>query len=144
MINIAINQSVFEASATKIQPQHATNTWYSRQSREVAPTRAALLIAKIQLVAQVSKGRYTLGDKLQQHVAATRRFVCAGEFCENLCLRNIILSLQQVAKNQIRQNLCDLLLRQNSVAETKIFTKILLYTRSDLSLRRVAVTCCCN
>ena len=65
---------------------------------------------------------YTLGNKLQQHVAATdhsmctgratswsnkvrshvaatNRFVCTGEFCENLCLRNTILSLQQVAKN---------------------------------------------
>ena len=30
---------------------------------------------------------------------------------------------------------CDLLQRQNSVAETKIFTKILQHARSDLSLR---------
>ena len=33
---------------------------------------------------------------------------------------------------------CDTLLRQNSVAETKIFTKILQLTQSDLLLRRVA------
>ena len=48
---------------------------------------------------------------------------------------------------QILSNLifCNMLLRQNSwYAETKIFTKILQYTRSDLSLRRVVVTCCCN
>ena len=32
----------------------------------------------------------------------------------------------------------------NSVAATKIFTKILQYTRSDLSLQRVAAICCCN
>ena len=32
----------------------------------------------------------------------------------------------------------------NSVAATKIFTKILWYTRSDVSLQRVAATCCCN
>ena len=37
-----------------------------------------------------------------------------------------------------------MLLRQNSVAETKIFTKILQHTRSDLSLRRAVATCCCN
>ena len=37
-----------------------------------------------------------------------------------------------------------MLLRQNSVAETKIFTKILQYTRSDLSLRRAVAICCCN
>ena len=41
-----------------------------------------------------------------------------------ICLHNRILLLQQVAKNQIRLNLCDLLRRQNSVAATKIFTKI--------------------
>ena len=41
-----------------------------------------------------------------------------------ICLHNRILPLQQVAKNQIRLNLCDLLRRQNSVAATKIFTKI--------------------
>ena len=77
------------------------------------------------------KGRYTLGDKLLQHVAATDHSMCTGratsgsnkvrrqiascvpeKFCENLCLRNRILSLQQVAKNQIRMNLCDLLRRQ--------------------------------
>ena len=40
--------------------------------------------------------------------------------------------------NQIRQNLCDLLWRQNSVGETNIFTQILQYTQSgcrwDVSL----------
>ena len=40
--------------------------------------------------------------------------------------------------NQIRQNLCDLLWRRNSVGETNIFTQILQYTRSgcrwDVSL----------
>ena len=61
------------------------------------------------------------GDTSQRQIAS-----CVQEkFCENLCLRNrIFLSLQQVAKNQIRLNLCDLLRRQNSVAATKIFTKI--------------------
>ena len=49
---------------------------------------------------------------------------CVENFCENLCPRDRILSLQQVAKNQIRLNLCDLLRRQNSVAATKIFTKL--------------------
>ena len=55
-------------------------------------------------------------------------------FCENLCLCNRILSQRHVAKNQIRQNLCYLWRRQNSVAQT----------RSDLSLRCVAATCCCK
>ena len=58
---------------------------------------------------------------LQRQIAS-----CVLEnFFENICLRNRILSLQRVAKNQIGLNLCDLLQRQNSVAATKIFTKIL-------------------
>lgn len=89
----------------------------------------------------MSKGRYTLGvvtdhsrctcqatsfsNKVRRHVAATNRFLCTGNFFENICLQNRILSLQRVAKNQIGLNLCDLLQRQNSVAATKIFTKIL-------------------
>ena len=39
--------------------------------------------------------------------------------CENLCVCNRILSQRHVAKNQIRQNLCDLSRRQNSVAEPR-------------------------
>ena len=72
------------------------------------------------------KGRYTLGNKLQQLVATTCRRdkslrVYRRFFCENhyLCI-SWILSQQHVAKNQIRQNLCDLARQQNSVAETKI------------------------
>ena len=58
---------------------------------------------------------------LQRQIAS-----CVLEnFFENICLCNRILSLQRVAKNQIGLNLCDLLQRQNSVAATKIFTKIL-------------------
>ena len=39
---------------------------------------------------------------------------------------------------------CNLLRRQNSISETKIFTKILQYARGDLLLRLLAATCCCN
>ena len=69
------------------------------------------------------------------HVAVTNQFVCSGEFCENFCRCNRILSPQQVAQIQSDLIFCYLLQRQNSVTETKIFTKILQYTRSDLSLR---------
>ena len=61
------------------------------------------------------------------------------------CLCNRILLPRQVA--QVLSNLifCNMLLRQNSwYAEIMIFTKILQYTRSDLSLRHVVATCCCN
>ena len=86
---------------------------------------------------------YSSGDKLQQHGEATRRsnkslrvhwrifvkiFVFATKFCR--CNKS--------EKNKIRLNLYDFLRRPNSVAATKIFTKILHYSRSDLSLRRVA------
>ena len=64
--------------------------------------------------------RYTLGDKLQQHG-------------ENLCRCNWILLPQQVAQFQSDLIFCNLLQQQNSVAETKIFPKILQYTQSNLS-----------
>ena len=58
-------------------------------------------------------GRATsCSNKVRRHVAATNRFVCTGELLWNLCLRNRIWSLQQVAKNQIILNLCDVLRRQ--------------------------------
>ena len=91
------------------------------------------------------KGRYTLGDKLQQLVAATR--------CSDKSLRvywrifvKIFVAATEFVAATIQSDLifCDLLQRQNYVAETKIFTKILQYTRSDLSLRRVASPCSCN
>ena len=92
------------------------------------------------------KGRYTLGDKLQQHVVSqitpcvkVGRLVaatCRGDtsqrqiascvvenFCENLCLRNRIFSLQQVAKKFAATKFC---------CSDKDFHKILQYTRSDL------------
>ena len=73
------------------------------------------------------------GDFLQRQIAS-----CVLEtFCENLCGCNRILSPQQVAQCFF---FCDLLQRQNSVAETKIFTKGLQHTRSDLSQRHMGAT----
>ena len=93
------------------------------------------------------KGRNTLGDELQQQVAETdhsscagrasccsnklslRRiawtsgFVCTGDFLVKICLCNRILSPQQVA-----QILSDLIFLRH-VAVTKIFAKIVQYTR---------------
>ena len=60
-------------------------------------------------------------------------FVAATEF--------VAATSRMIAQIQSDLIFCDLLQRQNSVAETKIFTKILQYTRSDLSLRRVALPC---
>ena len=86
--------------------------------------------------------------RLQQHGEATRRSHKSlrgyWRIFVIICLRNRILSLQQVEKNQIRLKLYDLLRRQNSVAATNIFTKFLQCKRSNLSLQRVSVTCCCN
>ena len=39
----------------------------------------------------------------RRHIEATNLFVYWIIFCENLCLRNIILSQQQVATNQITE-----------------------------------------
>ena len=79
------------------------------------------------------------GDTSQWQIA-----VCVLEnFCENLCLQqNFVAATSR--KNQIRLNLCDLLWRQNFVAVTKIFAKILQYTPNDLTLQCVAATCCWN
>lgn len=85
-------------------------------------------------------------------VAAANRLVCTGRFLRKS------LSLQHVAKNQIRQNLCELLRRQNSLqrqifipkspVHTKPFVPAMrrcnyspdLHTKSDLSPRLVART----
>ena len=96
----------------------------------------------------------TLCDKL-----ATDHSVCTGRAtsCTHMSLRQIAscvletflksLSLRQnfvAATSRKKKTLCDLLGRQNSVAATESFTKGLQYTRSDLSLQKVAATCCCN
>ena len=78
------------------------------------------------------------GDTSQRQIASC----VLQKFCENLCLCNRILSPRQVAQILSDLIFCNMLLRQNSVAETTIFTKILKYTRSYLWLRCVA--CCCN
>ena len=44
-------------------------------------------------------------DTSQRQIASFAR----ENFCENLCLRNRILSQHHVIKNEIKQNLCDLL-----------------------------------
>ena len=113
------------------------------------------------------KGRYTLGDKLLQHVAATNYSVCTDRAtsCSNKVWRHVAatnrfvctgeslwkyLSPQQnfvAATSRKKSNQTEsvrLVAATNSVAATKIFTKILQYIRSDLSLQRVAATCCCN
>ena len=67
-----------------------------------------------------SKGRNSLSDKLQQPTLATHcsNISCVLEkLCGNCCLSNRILSLQQVAQNQVRLNWC--------------------FTRSNLSLQCV-------
>ena len=83
----------------------------------------------------------------------TRKSTVLENFCENLCHiqgaagghipATVLLSpqrpSQQVAQNQIRLSLCDLLRPKNSVAETKISRKILQYTQGDSSLLRSVV-----
>ena len=106
---------------------------------------------------------YTLlqsSEHTRRQVAATNHSVCTGS---NLLRRDrslpaywriivkiLSLQLQQnFAPQRVAQILfdlisCDILLRQNSVAETKILTKISQNPRGNLSLRRVAATCYCN
>ena len=89
---------------------------------------------------------YRTGNKLLQYIVATHRSDKSLRVCWRIfvSLCNRILSLQQVAQILCDLIFCNMLLQQTSVAETKIFTKILQYTQSDLSLWWVAVTCCCT
>ena len=89
---------------------------------------------------------YRTGIKLLQHNVATHCSDKSLRVCWRIfvSLCNRILSPQQVAQILSDLIFCNMLLQQTSVAETKIFTKILQYTQSDSSLRCVAVTCCCN
>ena len=140
------------------------------------------------VLAKKSQGLYTLGDNLQQHVAAKIALFVTGSlrswrYCVGARLKfwlrsrvpkkgsrdeaveiprisrkpsnltrlysapppvKIFVSTTEfcrsnmhVAKSQITLNWGDLLRRQNSVVETRIFAKILQYTRRDLSLRPV-------
>ena len=102
-----------------------------------------IVIARLIIIIIYCNSWNTLGEMSPQHVGVTNHHGCTGwviscrnklydmsqlhiasclleNFCGNLCLSNIILSLQQVA--QILCNLIssNLLQWQNSVAETKI------------------------
>ena len=113
------------------------------------------------------KGRYTLGDKLQQHVAATDHSMCTDRAtsCSNTVRRHVAATNHSVCTGESLWK--SLSPQRNFVAATshkktnqtesvrlvaatkfccsdKHFLKILQYTRSDLSLRRVASPCCCN
>ena len=99
--------------------------------------------------------RNNLGDKLQQQITPCVHVaqLVVGSHCSDtsqwqipssVCLGNRILLPQQVPQILYDLTFCDMLLRQNSVTETKIFTIILQYTQSDLSPWCVAVTHCCN
>ena len=124
-------------------------------ARALLSTEKILYSHAVFLVSEF-KGRYTLGDKLQQQVAATDHSVCSGSAtsCNNMSLRHIAVgtSQRQIASCvlgkflSLQQNFVAATSRTNSVrfdflhhvAETKMFTKFLHYTRSK---RFVGETC---
>ena len=85
-----------------------------------------------------------VGRQVVRHLALR----VLGNCCENLCLSyRIVLGRNKLREfNQISL-VCNLLRRQNSIAKTKIFTKILQHTRAicscNFSPRRVATTGVC-
>ena len=101
---------------------------------------------KPEVFAKVWYTRWLVAATCRDDTSQRQIALCVlDNFCENLCLCNRILLQQHVAKNKIRQNLCDLLRRQNFVAETKIFTKFPQLTqeaicRCDVSPQHVAAT----
>ena len=107
--------------------------------RQVAATRRGDRSLRVYRSATVAATKW--GDTSQRQIAS-----CVLEnFCENLCLRNRILSLQQVAKNQIRLNLCDLLRRQILLQRQRFSQKLSgtheATCRCNVSPRHVAATC---
>ena len=78
----------------------------------------------------------------RRQVAAKNRFVCTGEFCENLCCCNRILSPQQVTQIQSDLIFCDLLQRQILLQKQR-FSQTFSRTHEAIC-RCVALACCCN
>ena len=98
-----------------------------------------------QSVHSMCTGRATsCSNKVRWHVAATNCFVCTGEFLWKSLSpqQNFVAATRRKKSNQTES--ARLVVATNSVAATKIFTKILQYTRSDLSLQYVTATCRCN
>ena len=76
------------------------------------------------------EGRYTLGNKLQRHVAATNPTCVLKNFCENLCLSNRILLLQPDQTEFVR-----LVAATKFCCRNKAFLTNLSFTRRDMLLR---------
>ena len=100
------------------------------------------------------KGRYTLGDMSLQHFAATNLSMCTGcavSCCNTLrdhfAVTNRFVCIGESGEffaNSIWLDFVRLVAATNCRCRDKDLCKILLYTRSDLSLRLVAATCCSN
>ena len=90
-------------------------------------------------------GRVTsCSNKVRRPVAATNRFVCTGEFLwKSLSPRqNFVAATSRKKSNQTES--VRLVAAPKFCCSDKDFHKFLQCTRSDLSLQRVAATCCCN
>ena len=80
-------------------------------------------------------------EHTRQQVAATNHFVFTGEFLQKFLSPQQNFVIASSCTESIRMNLCNILLQQNSVSETKIFAEILQYAHSDLLLTW-CTTCC--
>ena len=79
-----------------------------------------------------------VGQQVAHQATATNHFVYTGEFLQKFLSPQQNSVAAKCCTNSIWLILCDLILWQNSVVETKICAKILQYTQSDLSLQLVA------
>ena len=90
-------------------------------------------------------GRATsCSNKVRRHVAATNRFVCTGEFLWKSLSpqQNFVAATSRKKSNQTES--VRLVAATKFCCSDKDFHKFLQYTGSDLSLQRVAATCCSN
>lgn len=83
--------------------------------------------------------------QVARHVSATNCFVCTGQFLWKSFSQQQNFGAATSRTNLVGLSLCDLLQRQNFLAETKLFTIILQYcTREAIyrCVRRDVSTCC--
>ena len=144
-----------ESKTTGVKYQRCKITMFSREK-----VRIISLTISYHFTSWTSEGGSAHFHEVKQAASGSTHSVCTGRAtsCSNTLRRQIascvlhnfcgksVSTRAFCSCNKSQKiksdNLCDLLRRQNCVAETKIFIKILQHTQSDLSLRRVATTFC--
>ena len=130
---------------------HCTCNKYLSCGTKRNPHCCSLRVGNVEPGSVVSlKGRYTLGNKLQQHVATTRRSDKSLRVYWRIFVKIIISAYHEFCRSNMLQKIkleriCATW-RGNKIPlqRQRFLQNILQYTWSNLSLRCVTSTCCCN